>query len=149
MRAVVNAFVASCVAACACNLAHADEWGCQVLLCLSNPNGPMAVSECVPPISRLFHHLAKGGGMPSCEQSGNSSASAQGASKSWCPAGYLLPHPDIKDEYFCMMSGSIDVQINGQPWQRVWWGMVSEPGGRNSETLQEQVHFHVPLRRQQ
>lgn len=133
----------------ACTAAQADEWGCQVLLCLSNPNGPMAVAECVPPISRLFHHLAKGGGMPTCEQSGSSRAWAQGASKGWCPQGYLLPHPDIKDEYFCAMAGSIDVEIDGQPWQRIWWGMLSGPGGRNSETLQEQVHFNVPLRKQQ
>jgi len=51
-------------------IAHADDWGCEVLLCLSNPAGPMAVSECVPPIEKLYRELAKGRGMPSCAMSG-------------------------------------------------------------------------------
>lgn len=36
-----------------------DLWGCEVLLCLSNPNGPMAVAECVPPIQRLYAAIFK------------------------------------------------------------------------------------------
>lgn len=36
-----------------------DRWGCEVLLCLANPNGPRAVSECRPPIDKLFKCLAK------------------------------------------------------------------------------------------
>lgn len=36
-----------------------DRWGCEVLLCLANPNGPRAVSECKPPIDKLFKCLAK------------------------------------------------------------------------------------------
>lgn len=39
--------------------ARADDWGCQVLLCLSNPAGPMAVGACVPPIQRLYRALFK------------------------------------------------------------------------------------------
>jgi hypothetical protein len=39
--------------------AHADTWGCEVLLCLSNPAGPMAVSACVPPITRLYRAIFK------------------------------------------------------------------------------------------
>lgn len=31
-----------------------DRWGCEVLLCLANPNGPRAVSECRPPIDKLL-----------------------------------------------------------------------------------------------
>ncbi|WP_308515246.1 TrbM/KikA/MpfK family conjugal transfer protein [uncultured Turicimonas sp.] len=36
-----------------------DRWGCEVLLCLANPNGPRAVSECRPPIDKLFKCLSK------------------------------------------------------------------------------------------
>ena len=36
-----------------------DRWGCEVLLCLANPNGPKAVNECVSPINKLFKCLAK------------------------------------------------------------------------------------------
>ena len=34
-------------------------WGCQVFLCLANPNGPKAVAECVPPIDRLIRECFK------------------------------------------------------------------------------------------
>lgn len=39
--------------------AKADTWGCEVLLCLSNPAGPMAVAQCVPPIKRLYRAIFK------------------------------------------------------------------------------------------
>ena len=49
--------------------AGASDYGCQVLLCLANPAGPMAVAECVPPIKKLFRDLAKGRGFPHCAMS--------------------------------------------------------------------------------
>lgn len=56
-----------------------DEWGCQVLLCLANPNGPKAVSECHPPIDRLFdclswRHPCK---FPSCPMAGEGNYAKQ------------------------------------------------------------------------
>lgn len=48
-------------------LANADNWACEVALCISNPAGPMAVSECVPPITKLYHHLERGGSFPLCQ----------------------------------------------------------------------------------
>lgn len=47
--------------------AAADQWGCEVLLCLSNPAGPTAVPECKPPIHRLWKHLRDGHDFPSCD----------------------------------------------------------------------------------
>jgi hypothetical protein len=47
--------------------AYGDQWGCEVLLCLSNPAGPTAVAECRPPIHRLWRHLARGHSFPSCK----------------------------------------------------------------------------------
>lgn len=47
--------------------ARAGNWACEVALCISNPAGPMAVSECVPPISRLYRHLKRGGSFPLCQ----------------------------------------------------------------------------------
>ena len=41
------------------NAARAADWGCEVLLCLANPAGPMAAAYCVPPIQRLFASLLK------------------------------------------------------------------------------------------
>jgi hypothetical protein len=46
--------------------ACADEWGCTVLLCLSNPAGPMAVPACVAPVQKLYAVL-RSGGSPSCD----------------------------------------------------------------------------------
>lgn len=47
--------------------AKADNWACEVALCISNPAGPMAVSECVPPIKKLYRHLARGHSFPLCK----------------------------------------------------------------------------------
>ena len=49
------------------SMANADDWGCEVALCITNPAGPMAVSECVSPIERLYRHLARGGSFPLCK----------------------------------------------------------------------------------
>ena len=39
--------------------AHADDYGCKVLLCMANPNGPTAENECKPPIERFLREQAK------------------------------------------------------------------------------------------
>lgn len=52
-------------------VAHADDWGCEVLLCLSDPRGPTTESECRPPIEKLWRHLAKGRSFPSCSLAGS------------------------------------------------------------------------------
>ena len=41
-----------------CFSAHGSDYGCKVLLCLANPAGPTAVSQCVPPIMQLWRDLA-------------------------------------------------------------------------------------------
>lgn len=51
-------------------VAWADDWGCQVLLCLSNPGSPTEYAECRPPIERLWSHLAKGHSFPICSSVG-------------------------------------------------------------------------------
>jgi len=52
--------------------AVASDWGCEVILCLSNPGGPMQYKECVPPIKKLYRHLAKGKSFPKCSGAGYS-----------------------------------------------------------------------------
>ncbi|MFC3715139.1 hypothetical protein ACFONC_03115 [Luteimonas soli] len=42
------------------------RWACEVAMCMSNPAGPMAVAECVPPIQKLQRELAKGHAYPVC-----------------------------------------------------------------------------------
>ncbi len=74
--------------------ARADDWGCQVLLCMSNPAGPMAVAQCVPPITRLYNCLAQAHpcAFPTCSMAGSpgqggSWASFSNARYDICPAG--------------------------------------------------------------
>lgn len=64
-----------------------DLWGCEVLLCLSNPDGPDAVSECQPPIERLRRHLRHGHPFPSCRSGGSSYAKPTSSYYDLCPAG--------------------------------------------------------------
>lgn len=40
--------------------------GCKALLCFANPNGPMAVSECVPTVKEVIRDMAKGKPFPTC-----------------------------------------------------------------------------------
>lgn len=57
-----------------------DRWGCEVLLCLANPNGPRAVSECRPPIDKLFKCLADPKHpckFPTCPMAGEGNYAAQ------------------------------------------------------------------------
>lgn len=58
--------------------ANASDYGCRVLLCLANPKGPTAVSECEPPIRQLFRDLAKGKPFPRCDFSGPGGSSSKG-----------------------------------------------------------------------
>jgi hypothetical protein len=50
---------------------HANDWGCTVLLCLSDPRGATTESECRPPLERLWKHLARGRAFPSCVIAGS------------------------------------------------------------------------------
>lgn|GEM_PF-738566 len=66
---------------------HASDYGCKVLLCLSNPNGPTAVSECRPPIERLWDDLHHGRPFPSCEEGSPAVAKLGLSYYDPCPTG--------------------------------------------------------------
>lgn len=51
--------------------AMADDWGCQVLLCLSDARGATTESECRPPIEKLWKQLRRGKPFPTCVMAGN------------------------------------------------------------------------------
>lgn len=69
--------------------ARADEWGCQVILCLSNPGGATQYAECRPPINKLWRWLAKGRSFPTCSGVGFKS-SRPGYDPYYCNEGYTL-----------------------------------------------------------
>jgi len=69
--------------------AQAAEWGCQVILCLSNPGGPTQYAECHPPIRKLWRWLAKGRSFPTCSGIGFQSSRPR-YEPYYCPYGYRL-----------------------------------------------------------
>jgi hypothetical protein len=86
------------------SIARADDWGCQVLLCLSNPGGPTQYAECRPPIERLWSHLAKGRSFPICSGVGFT-ASKPRHEPYYCDAGFRLVTRDVdrgRDEVGCV-----------------------------------------------
>lgn len=87
MRALLCC-VAVVGSACGSFSARAEDlWGCEVLLCMSNPDGPEAVRECQPPIERLRRHLRHGQPFPSCPSGGSSYAKPTSSYYDLCPAG--------------------------------------------------------------
>lgn len=88
--------------------AHADNWGCEVLLCLANPNGPTAASECVPPIKKLWKHLANGHAFPTC-------ALAQGPNgASYAKQGYSY-YDSCPEGTSALAEGAYAIQYNSTP----------------------------------
>jgi hypothetical protein len=74
------------------NAAQADDWGCQVLLCLANPGGPTQYAACVPPITRLWDALSHGGAFPTCAMASGGAGGASYAQQLYthydhCPVG--------------------------------------------------------------
>lgn len=116
--------------------ARASDWGCQVILCLSNPGSPMQYSACRPPIQKLWRWLAKGKSFPTCSGVGFSS-SGTGYEPYYCDDGYRLTgsfeprgrsatcvstiHKRVSDEYCSFRrKGQAGVQgaVVSQQWKR-------------------------------
>lgn len=83
--------------------AHADDWGCKVILCLSNPGGPTQFEACRPPIERLWRDLAKGRSFPTCSGVGFS-VSQPGYEPYFCSTGFRLTsrYGDGRQEAACV-----------------------------------------------
>ncbi|MCA7941730.1 MULTISPECIES: hypothetical protein [Burkholderia cepacia complex] len=134
--------------------AHADGWGCQVLLCLSDPRGPEHEGECVPPIEKLWDHLAHGNPFPTCDlmeswdalpeefrraipddvvqlvKSTTITGGNGGASGSFCP--YDLMYYSNLYGPACRAHSVIQVKLNGQVFTRVWWNISGGLGTKSS-----------------
>lgn len=121
---------------------HASDYGCKVLLCLSNPasnGGPKGIAECIPPINQLFHDLRKGRPFPSCDVAdGNDGSSyAQVVFDPYDPCPAPL-QPAFPGSYVIQgkrilgndggQSGSRGYIVQKEP-------KVSEPPGRDRQSL--------------
>jgi hypothetical protein len=127
-------FIAAAVLGIAPLAAHADTWACEVVLCLSNPAGATAVSQCVPPIKKLFKNLAKGRAFPTCNM--NSDASQGNSARNVMLSGRTCPAQFryyVGKKAFCQYQGVIDVKVSNQPYTRVYWseGSTFTEGGSN------------------
>nr|WP_081077938.1 hypothetical protein [Burkholderia pseudomultivorans] len=110
------------------SVAHADNWGCQVLLCLSNPGGPEQYSACVPPIERLWSALRHGDPFPGCDfgagDSRGTSATTTFASGGYCREDLLYWGGPEQSKLPCRATGAINVEIENQLYFRVRWGVA-------------------------
>ena len=111
-------------------LAHADDWGCQVILCLSNPSGPEKYSECVPPIEKLWDALRHGDPFPTCDFGAGGSqgtfATNSFASSGYCREDLLYWGGPEQSELLCRATGAINVDIDNQLYTRVWWDVSGQ-----------------------
>jgi hypothetical protein len=105
--------------------AHADDWGCQVILCLSNPGGPEQYGECVPPIEKLWAALRHGDPFPTCDFGAGGSqgtlAANTFADAGYCRGDLLYWGGPEQSELLCNARGAINVEINDTLYTRVWW----------------------------
>lgn len=123
--------------------AEASDWGCEVLLCMSNPAGPKAVSECVPPINKLYSELRKGRPFPTCNlmSAGTGSTTLPGSPTSWaemksdyydfCPAGTTELAPGL--------SAALDSGGTLVAWGSK--GLTSDPTGGASLFFSDGIAF--------
>ncbi|KAH0445329.1 hypothetical protein KCU90_g401, partial [Aureobasidium melanogenum] len=111
-------------------VAHADDWGCQVLLCLSNPGGPEEYSECVPPVEKLWTALRHGDPFPTCDfgvgGSQGTSATNTFASGGYCREDLLYWGGAEQSVLLCRATGAINVDIDNQLYTRVWWDVSGQ-----------------------
>jgi len=70
--------------------ARADDWGCTVLLCLANPGGATQYAACVPPVTKLWSHLKRGGAFPNCSGGGSSMSPLGYDPYEPCQDGYVM-----------------------------------------------------------
>ena len=94
-----------------------NDYGCKVLLCLADPQGPKTQTECRPPINRLERDLRRGRPFPTCNMgsaSRSNYARYRVGSADPCPVGTRALAADLK----AMSDGSNStppVTPHGQP----------------------------------
>ncbi len=117
--------------------AAADDWGCQVLLCLADPRGPTTEGACIPPITKLWRELSKGHAFPFCDMGGGAGGGNTFASSGYCREDLIYMSGGDNPQPMCNASGAINVVVNGQLFTRVWWGVNGQLSGKSGSTVSE------------
>ena len=102
--------------------AQADDFGCQVLLCLSNPRGMLALKECEPPIERMFEEMRRlrPPPFPTCDFAGGGS---NFATRDWGNGGFCpeqLASYECDNRRTCKASAVITTTFDGVATRRIW-----------------------------
>lgn len=81
------------------------DYPCAIVLCLANPNGPMSVSQCVPPVKWLIKNfIEKLKPWPACMgPDGNTIANYRSEQHVDCPSGFTAEVAST--EYGSVMTG--------------------------------------------
>lgn len=122
-----------------------QHWACEVVLCMANPKGPLALKECEPSIKKAWKAWAKGKSVPSCKKQDAQGVDAGEITKAEglieasnadpvknCPSQFTYYATRNKVKH-CAFSGVTNQYINGQLWGRIWYG------GPNGEPYVEQL----------
>ncbi len=144
------------------SLVFADDWGCQVLLCLADPRGAETEPECKPPIEKLWNALEHGKPFPTCDLNSSvadlppdvrsslpvsslnagqgTGAQSVGAGPNYCSPNLLSWGPPEQSMLTCGARGAINITIDNQLYTRVWWGIngkatITEFYGQGSTTV--------------
>ncbi len=122
-----------------------QHWACEVVLCMANPKGPLALKECEPSIKKAWKAWAKGKSVPSCKKQDAQGVDTGEITKAEglietsqadpvknCPTQFTYYATRNKTKH-CAFSGVTNQYIDGQLWGRIWYG------GPNGEPWVEQL----------
>jgi hypothetical protein len=98
--------------------ARADDWGCKVLLCLSNPAGPMAAAGCAPPIQQLYRAIFKWrpDPFPTCTMSSGADSQSGGNYAYVAPPSYYDACPANTTALPAGQSGAVGTYVASPPY---------------------------------
>lgn len=127
LRGVVSLAVVLITSMMWSDVARADAWGCQVMLCLSNPGDPEQYAACEPPIERLWAALRHGDPFPTCDLGTGGTqgglATNTFASGGYCREDLLYWGGPEQSELLCRTTGAINVKFDNQLDTRDWWSV--------------------------
>jgi len=114
--------------------ASASDYGCRVLMCLSNPAGPTAVAMCIPPITQLWRDLARlpPQPFPTCDEARPAIAVQNETWYDPCPAGTTA----LDDGIYAVQQGAPDP---APAYLGIGEGDNLRPGDENGPVLGSKV----------
>lgn len=117
LRVALSAVAALGLFAASAPPASASDWGCEVLLCLATPGSPTTYGACVPPITKLWSALARGGAFPTCTEGGVSKAQVSWANKDHTvPRSVTMTNNDGSRQSYSLSTFSVpapDASVSG------------------------------------